>query len=141
MVTAIATGRGTIGMGSTSYIWPPLTAPNLTIANAEKENLFLDGYVSSSAEEPVREYIDAFDAFWSNFLYGPRFHPVTRKYIHYLFSQSIVARTIFRFASIKKVRAIQVMEWRHHWEFGNITCDVVGNCSGDECNDKIATQV
>jgi hypothetical protein len=43
-----------------------------------------------------------------------------------------VARTIARFAYIKKVRVIQVTEWRRHRGFGNITSDVAGICSVGE---------
>ena len=51
--------------------------PNLPTANAIKKPSFSDGYISSSAEEPARGNIGAFNAFWLDLLYGPRLHSVT----------------------------------------------------------------
>ena len=105
--------------------------PDLPTSNATKKSPLSDDYVSSLAEEPVGEHIGAFDTFWLDLLYGPRFRPVTGNISIILPPSPLLARTISRFASIKKVRAVQVMDWRHHWDFGNITC-VAGICSVDE---------
>jgi hypothetical protein len=51
--------------------------PNLLTANAIKKPSISDGYLSSSAEEPAHGHIGAFDAFWLDLLYGPRFRSVT----------------------------------------------------------------
>ena len=67
-------------------------------------------YVSSSAEAPARGWIDDFDALRPDFLCGPRFRPVMKVQIRHLSSQFVVARTISGLASIKKVRALQIVE-------------------------------
>jgi len=81
------------------YLWMPT-----------KRNLSWGHYVSSSAEEMARACIDDLDASRPDFLYGPRFRPVMKGQIGHSSSQFVVTRTVSTFASIKKVRALQVVE-------------------------------
>ena len=91
-----------------------------------KKNSSRGHYGSSSTEELAGGWLDDLDALRPDFLYGPRFRPVMKNQIRHSSSQFVVARTISKFASIKKVRALQIVERGRYRKFEDITRDAAG---------------